>query len=313
MSLKLYLIDAGSDEFAALAVIRQYYGLSFREARDLVANIPAELPELAEQFVDELRDALAQTGAKVGDKPEEKMSMEDVLGMITGTFSEGFNSSKPMPLSTSAPKPTPKSAPAVKTAPKSAPAPAAVPDSVGARSVRIVSVEPKAKERAIRILRQALNCSDAQARQLVENTPSIFEIPAGVDADQLAMLDNPFAKIKYEIVGGSAPKAAPKSTTKKTSAPVSAPAPIPTPAPIPVAAPVPARGSGKRYLKLKSRVPGLTAVATKCVMNALGCQLWEAKEYVDKIPCEIELPDNYPNVRLTAIDPKVIEYEVVTK
>lgn len=97
MDIQLYLVNAGEDEFTTLAVLRQQFGLSFAEARDLVMELPSALPPIAAASVDALQAALAAVGAEISTsmpqpvqeaEPTQQFNVNDMLDIFSDTFAD---------------------------------------------------------------------------------------------------------------------------------------------------------------------------------------------------------------------------------
>lgn len=78
-------INSCEDAFEAIAVIRQFYDVSFAEARDLVTDLPKKLPPLAMERFGELFSQLSAVGVNLStgqplqqqkDEPERKSEPE---------------------------------------------------------------------------------------------------------------------------------------------------------------------------------------------------------------------------------------------
>ncbi len=71
MNNPVYLLNAGDEPFEVMALIKDCYGMSFRDARDFVTNVPSALPALDETRLNELLNALIAAGASVGNQTNE--------------------------------------------------------------------------------------------------------------------------------------------------------------------------------------------------------------------------------------------------
>lgn len=120
-------INSCDDDFAAVAVIRQFYDISFAEARDLVIDLPKKLPDLPVDRFGELFAQLSAVGVTLSTgqplpqqktepepepepepiyqpqsdpAPEPSMSMEEMFGLFKDAFADF---PKPQPAQKSAP------------------------------------------------------------------------------------------------------------------------------------------------------------------------------------------------------------------
>lgn len=110
-------INSCDDDFAAVAVIRQFYDISFAEARDLVIDLPKKLPDLPVERFGELFAQLSAVGVTLSTgqplpqqkpepepepepepapiyqpqsdpAPEPSMSMEEMFGLFKDAFAD---------------------------------------------------------------------------------------------------------------------------------------------------------------------------------------------------------------------------------
>lgn len=108
-------INSCDDDFAAVAVIRQFYDISFAEARDLVIDLPKKLPDLPVDRFGELFAQLSAVGVTLSTgqplpqqktepepepepepiyqpqsdpAPEPSMSMEEMFGLFKDAFAD---------------------------------------------------------------------------------------------------------------------------------------------------------------------------------------------------------------------------------
>ncbi|MGM9859729.1 MAG: hypothetical protein ACI31C_03130 [Muribaculaceae bacterium] len=118
-------INSCDDDFAAVAVIRQFYDISFAEARDLVIDLPKKLPDLPVERFGELFAQLSAVGVTLSTgqplpqqkpepepepehiyqpepepAPEPSMSMQEMFGLFKDAFA---NFSNPQPAQKPAP------------------------------------------------------------------------------------------------------------------------------------------------------------------------------------------------------------------
>ena len=72
-----YLIDAGSETFAVMAVLRSTLRLSLGEARSIITNTPSALPEMTDELAAEAVGRLRAAGATVSTTLAEAPSEPD--------------------------------------------------------------------------------------------------------------------------------------------------------------------------------------------------------------------------------------------
>lgn len=209
-----YLNDAGEDELAVMAVLRNTFHLSLGEAREIIAGAPAALPEISGAEAEELLERLRSFGAKVGAAPAAAAPSESIERSEFSESSEFSDSSAPEP----APEPEVRYNPifgefVVK--------PSATPRSE--EPIIKVFVHPhKEKLRMVKLVMEFLGIRLAEAKEIVDNFPEQPLPLAKSDAKKFVLMMKeqgfktsymPIGIAEATVAASAAPEAAPASST----------------------------------------------------------------------------------------------------
>ena len=161
MDITIYLNSAGDDEFAVMAALREFFDLSFGEARDLISGAPSALPPVDSARVDALVSALEAAGASVSlDSEAAEQTDISVPGpvetYIAPSLAEQYGNPEVKP-------------------------------RVRHFLLEITGVRGADTARAVRLLTDGTGCSRREAQQMMEQVPSQVEWDALPDeAEALA-------------------------------------------------------------------------------------------------------------------------------
>lgn len=149
MDITIYLNSAGDDEFAVMAALREFFDLSFGEARDLISGAPSALPPVESASVDALVNALEDAGATVSldsgaAEPTELQVSEPVETYVVPTLAEQYGNPEVKP-------------------------------RVRHFLLEITGVRGADSARAVRLLTDVTGCSRREAQQMMEQVPSQVE------------------------------------------------------------------------------------------------------------------------------------------
>lgn len=208
-----YLNDAGEDELAVMAVLRNTFHLSLGEAREIIAGAPAALPEISGAEAEELLERLRSFGAKVGAAPAAAAPSESIE---RSEFSEGSEFSD-----SSAPEPAPE--PEVRYNPifgEFVVKPSATPRSE--EPIIKVFVHPhQEKLRMVKLVMEFLGIRLAEAKEIVDNFPEQPLPLAKSDAKKFVLMMKeqgfktsymPIGIAEATVAASAAPEAAPASS-----------------------------------------------------------------------------------------------------
>lgn len=208
-----YLNDAGEDELAVMAVLRNTFHLSLGEAREIIAGAPAALPEISGAEAEELLERLRSFGAKVGAAPAAAAPSESIEHSEFSESSEFSDSSAPEP----APEPEVRYNPifgefVVK--------PSATPRSE--EPIIKVFVHPhQEKLRMVKLVMEFLGIRLAEAKEIVDNFPEQPLPLAKSDAKKFVLMMKeqgfktsymPIGIAEATVAASAAPEAAPASS-----------------------------------------------------------------------------------------------------
>lgn len=208
-----YLNDAGEDELAVMAVLRNTFHLSLGEAREIIAGAPAALPEISGPEAEELLERLRSFGAKVGAAPAAAAPSESIEHSEFSESSEFSDSSAPEP----APEPEVRYNPifgefVVK--------PSATPRSE--EPIIKVFVHPhQEKLRMVKLVMEFLGIHLAEAKEIVDNFPEQPLPLAKSDAKKFVLMMKeqgfktsymPIGIAEATVAASAAPEAAPASS-----------------------------------------------------------------------------------------------------
>lgn len=208
-----YLNDAGEDELAVMAVLRNTFHLSLGEAREIIAGAPAALPEISGAEAEELLERLRSFGAKVGAAPAAAAPSESIERSEFSESSEFSDSSAPEP----APEPEVRYNPifgefVVK--------PSATPRSE--EPIIKVFVHPhQEKLRMVKLVMEFLGIRLAEAKEIVDNFPEQPLPLAKSDAKKFVLMMKeqgfrtsymPIGIAEATVAASAAPEAAPASS-----------------------------------------------------------------------------------------------------
>lgn len=214
-----YLNDAGEDELAVMAVLRNTFHLSLGEAREIIAGAPAALPEISGAEAEELLERLRSFGAKVGAAPAAAAPSESVE---RSEFSESSESSESSEFSdSSAPEPAPE--PEVRYNPifgDIVVKPSATPRSE--EPIIKVFVHPhQEKLRMVKLVMEFLGIRLAEAKDIVDNFPEQPLPLAKSDAKKFVLMMKeqgfktsymPIGIAEATVAASAAPEPAPASS-----------------------------------------------------------------------------------------------------
>ena len=149
MDITIYLNSAGDDEFAVMAALREFFDLSFGEARDLISGAPSALPPVDSARVDAIVSALEAAGASASlytgnDEPTEISVPEPVETYIAPSLAEQYGNPEVKP-------------------------------RVRHFLLEITGVRGADSARAVRLLTDVTGCSRREAQQMMEQVPSQVE------------------------------------------------------------------------------------------------------------------------------------------
>lgn len=211
-----YLNDAGEDELAVMAVLRNTFHLSLGEAREIIAGAPAALPEISGPEAEELLERLRSFGAKVGAAPAAAAPSESVERSESSESSESSEFSK-----SSAPEPAPE--PEVRYNPifgDIVVKPSATPRSE--EQIIKVFVHPhQEKLRMVKLVMEFLGIRLAEAKEIVDNFPEQPLPLAKSDAKKFVLMMKeqgfktsymPIGIAEATVAASAAPQAAPASS-----------------------------------------------------------------------------------------------------
>lgn len=206
-----YLNDAGEDELAVMAVLRNTFHLSLGEAREIIAGAPAALPEISGAEAEELLERLRSFGAKVGAAPAESAERSE-----SSEFSESSKFSD-------SPAPEPAPEPEVRYNPifgDIAVKPSATPRSE--EPIIKVFVHPhQEKLRMVKLVMEFLGIRLAEAKEIVDNFPEQPLPLAKSDAKKFVLMMKeqgfktsymPIGIAEATVAASAAPEPAPASS-----------------------------------------------------------------------------------------------------
>lgn len=159
MDIIIYLNSAGDDEFSVMAVLREFFDLSFGEARDIISGAPSALPSVDYARVDALVSALEAAGASVSlDSEAAEQTDISVPGpvetYIAPSLAEQYGNPEVKP-------------------------------RVRHFLLEITGTRGADTVRAVRLLTDGTGCSRREAQQMMEQAPSRVEwdaLPAEAEA-----------------------------------------------------------------------------------------------------------------------------------
>lgn len=224
-----YLNDAGEDELAVMAVLRNTFHLSLGEAREIIAGAPAALPEISGAEAEELLERLRSFGAKVGAAPAAAAPSEQSEPAESSDYSIITSPSGFSVLVEPDPEPEPEPEP--QTEPKPEPIynpifgefvvkPSATPRSE--EPIIKVFVHPhQEKLRMVKLVMEFLGIRLAEAKEIVDNFPEQPLPLAKSDAKKFVLMMKeqgfktsymPIGIAEATVAASAAPEAAPASS-----------------------------------------------------------------------------------------------------